>query len=188
MRKTTAPDDLPAQQRVCVHCSGHLGSHPTFVRKRDADHCHMWRLETERRVAVEHAANAAELQAARTRVAELETELAERPERVRTVHADADTLREAAQERDDAYRKRDWAFQTLSEVRLEHGDRGNGRCRCSLPLDKCGTAAIVDQYPALRSWEHKQWLLLTDSYSSRQCLLPENHPARFDPHWKPDSE
>jgi len=166
-------DDRP-RQRTCPSCH----EHGPNTLEASRVHAEVWR-DLARSRQRERDSREAQL---RDRIAELERELNDRPERTVTRWVDLDELEEARDEAQRAFRSRENAWQSLCMVRLLHREGQAGQCRCGLRLDRCKTAEIVDHYPGLVKWEKEQVRRLRAGQSHN---LPEGHPAILDRRWEP---
>jgi hypothetical protein len=117
------------------------------------------------------------------RIAGLERELEERPEKPVERWHGADEIQAARDEAQRAFRSREKAFQALCMIRLLHREASHGKCRCGQPYSECEEAELVGHYPALMKWERQQWERHRDYLD---CALPDGHPALTDPRWQPD--
>jgi hypothetical protein len=162
------------RQRTCPPCHEH-GSNSLEASRV---HAELWRT-LARSGQLERDAREAQL---KSRIAQLEQELRDRPAQTIERWVDLDKLEEAREEADRAFRSRENAWQALCMVRLLHREGQPGQCRCGLRLDRCKTAQIVGHYPALEKWEKEQVLRLRRGLSHN---LPEGHPAILDRRWEP---
>jgi hypothetical protein len=147
--------------------------------ERDRVHIGLWRSLSQSH-AHAHRTEAARL---RSRITELEQELADRPEKEVVSYVGEDEIRGANEEAGRAFRSRERAWQALCEIRVLHRERDEGRCQCGLRIDRCQIAEIVARYPALLKWEAEQIRRLR-SNDWRGHMLPDGHPAVLDRNWE----
>jgi len=84
---------------------------------------------------------------------------------------------EQEREAERAFRSRQLAWHMLLRVKLEHRNRGEGRCHCGKRLDVCPTAKIVGGYEALTAWEQRE---IDRAMRGENNWLPDGHPALLD--------
>ncbi len=147
--------------------------------RSDPEHIQLWqKLLADRQR--EHDKAVAQL---RDRIAALERELHERPEKVVERWHGAAEIEAAKAEAQRAFRSRQNAWQALCEIRLLHREASDGRCRCGKRYADCPEAQIVGYYPGLAKWEKEQW----ERYRNYEDhALPDRHPALTNPRWRPD--
>jgi hypothetical protein len=75
---------------------------------------------------------------------------------------------------------RDDAFRVLARLRGLHHDPGNGRCICRKPVGECPETRLLNDARSFLRWEADQ----TQRYwQSRDCSLPDGHPALVNHKW-----
>jgi hypothetical protein len=160
---------------VCNDCKPHQG----MTLRSDPEHIKLWKsLLDDRQRGHNH-----EVSHLQGRIADLERELQERPEKVVERWHGTDEIEAADAKAQRAYRSRENAWQALCEIRLLHREASDGKCRCGKRYDDCPEAQIVGSYPGLAKWEKEQW----ERYHRYETHgLPDNHPALVDPRWRPD--
>lgn len=171
----SSPRHGTPREFVCDDCKPHQGS--TF--RSDPEHIELYKalLSAEER---EHGNEVTRLNG---RIADLERELQERPEKLVERWHGADEIQAATDEQQRAFRSRQNAWQALCEIRLLHREASDGKCRCGKRFKDCPEAQIVGYYPGLARWEKQEW----ERYKKYEDhALPERHPALTDPRWRPD--
>lgn len=180
------PNGLPSQFRLCGTCSRHRGDSSAARQRMNKDHCELYALDADEAIAAaaeassrRHAEEVAQL---KRELHKAQADLRERPVQIRYEVVDQDKLNEAQEQRDSAYRSRDAAFRTLSEVGLLHRGNLTGACRCGSAVGKCETASVLRE-SWLAEWELRQQQRWKEG---RDHTLPWNHPALTDPRWRPE--
>jgi len=145
--------------------------------QKDTEHIALWR-ELAAQTQREHDREAARLQA---QLGELRQELEDRPEKHIVTYIDADELATARDEKTRAFTARLRAFQTLAEILALHRERTSGHCQCGAPFADCKVAQILYGNDTFTRWIDDQ---VSRLQLYRDCDLPGNFPARFDPRWR----
>lgn len=178
-------NDLPMALIVCNLCSRHQRSLPADLIKRDREHCEMW--AESKRYALEDLTERHEKEIARleAHVETLQEELDNRPVQVVTENLDIEEVQQAHEDAETAYHKREHAFLQLTRIHMLHYEAQVGKCRCGIPTEECDVAWIVDNFRALKNWEHNQ---TARRRQGRDHMLPANHPGIIDARWDPDDD
>lgn len=164
---------------ICVDCFRHYNRRGAdAVERRDQEHKIQWANSLASLVRQHQNLHAFEVDRLNARIAELEAELQERPERIVHENLDRQTVQDAQDERERALRSRDAAYQTLVEIRLAHREGEKGKCRCGRRLSQCRVVEILQNFPPLERWEERQVERLRKGLQHR---LPDGHPALIDP-------
>jgi hypothetical protein len=165
----------PKDQHTCKTCWDHADA---TGFKRDEDHIELWRTLINERVRE----LGREIGQLKSQVAAAQQELYERPAKEVIKYLGQDEIRAAQEEGQRAFASRQRAWQALSEIQCLHRERNNGICQCGSRFKECDEAQIVNSYPAFIDWVKDQAERMNRGLS---CDLPQKHPARFDPRWRP---
>lgn len=160
---------------VCADCTRHMGNDGSTAIRRDRQHVELWANTATALLEERDADHTREVARFQAEIAGRDKQLADRPERVVYQNLDQQTVWEAEEQRDHAFRSRDQAFRTLTEIRLLHREADGGSCRCG--TRGCPVFEILGGYRALESWEAKQ---IERMKKGRDHLLPPGHPAVLD--------
>lgn len=157
---------------VCRDCIDHAG----FNMRMSTEHIPLWQeyvaaVEAEGRQAV------AEVEA---RLARVQEELRQRPERVVEKYINQEDVQAAKDEASRAFRSREMAWRELSAVGILHTELEREKCRCGKSRRLCPEAAIVESVRGLPAWEARQ---AAEHRAGRPHYLPDGHPALIDHRW-----
>jgi hypothetical protein len=179
------PNGLPAQTSICGICSRHLGAGIKAIKKRDQDHYEQWQYDTElllEQDGILLSKREGVIVDLRARISQLQEVLIARPVRVVSENLDQETVNDALQKREEAFRSRDAAYQLMAQLRGLHHDTGRGVCKCRDSIDKCAITKILNSDRSFLRWESREYALMRRGCSS---ALPSEHPARTSPRWSP---
>jgi hypothetical protein len=177
-------------QVICKGCLPHSGS-PEKQQRKLRDHVGLYlselRIEQDERreevdeyrdklreLRLQHQDELDQLAARNAQLAEALRDRATNPDVDRWLADEAVTM--AREQRDRAYRKRDYAFAAIWQIhRLHHNDdNASGFCSCNKPQGRCKElGAIEPELDELRHWEDIQIQRLRDGHYHG---LPDNHP------------
>lgn len=181
-------------QVVCPGCARHQGDSPKQESLRNRDHADLFRSEfllaqeDRKEDATRHARA---LEAAKAVTAERDTVIREKSATISDLRAAIqsgdmnpeverwlaeEAVKKAQEQRDSAYRSRNYAFESLWRLSLlhRHHDTDLGLCACKRKADKCKELnAIREGLPAVKNWEKIEIDRLHDN---RDHGLPPDHP------------
>jgi hypothetical protein len=179
-----------SDQIVCKSCLRHQGDTTTKAVQRDFDHVKLW--QSELAIAREGHAEAIHrlrevIQDQEERIAESRTKVGDLEAAVREGFQNAplpaverwwkdEQVTAAYQQRDAAYRSRDWLFRALWAIdNLHHPEeKHRDQCSCGLRASSCKILIVLDPVTeSLIRWEQAQVERLRKGHPES---LPDNHP------------
>lgn len=175
---------------LCKGCRRHQGDTVAKVKQRDFDHVKLWHSEIQilnedhegevERLQTVIDQRGQELTERQTEIADLQRVIQDGFERTPPPTVENwlinKEVKEAAAQRDSAYRARDRAFRALWAVdQLHHEDEEHrGYCICGKRASHCKELnAIADATEALLTWENRERNRLRNGQPDG---LPDNHP------------